>query len=181
MEKIQNGHQSAIDEFYRRHQAKLKGVIFQVLRDETETQDVLQETLLQLWSEARRYSETLGRPLAWLTTLARRRAIDRTRRRGAYTRAKDRFALFVEREPRSWFRERADPDVCAGDLRRFLEQELRALPPSQCKAVELAYFEGLSHREIARVTKSPLGTVKTRLELGLQKLTSRVRPSGGKV
>jgi len=67
------------------------------------------------------------------------------------------------------------------DLRHFLEKSIRALPQFQREAVELAFFKGLSHREIAAATHAPLGTVKTRLELGMQKLTHALRPLRHKV
>jgi len=67
------------------------------------------------------------------------------------------------------------------DLRKFLKKSIRALPLLQREAVELAFFDGLSHREIAAATRAPLGTVKTRLELGLQKLTHALRPLRHKV
>ena len=87
---------------YERHGKTLKKVIYQVVQDEAEADDVLQESILQIWNEAKSYSAALGKPLGWLVTIARRRAIDRVRRRAAYSRAKDRFGVYVETEPRSW-------------------------------------------------------------------------------
>ena len=76
---------------------------------------------------------------------------------------------------------RIDNDLIRSDLRRFLQRQMDALPAYQREAIELSFFEGLSHREIAAVTGTPLGTVKTRLELGLRKLTNCVRPLRRKI
>ena len=114
-------------------------------------------------------------------TLARRRAIDRLRRRQAYCRAKDRFEEHVEQQPTAWKHNRIDGDINRADLRHFLERQMQNLPAYQRKAIELSFFEGLSHREIAAKTGTPLGTVKTRLELGLRKLTTGIRPLRHKV
>ncbi len=181
MEAVRRRQHSALTTLYRRHGAKLKGVIFRVLQDECESDDVLQESLLQIWREAEHYSSKLGKPLGWIITIARRRAIDRARRRQAYARARDRFETYVAHEPRSWLRDRADSDMSSPDLRHFLEREIQRLPEYQREAVELSFFGGLSHREIAAKTKTPLGTIKTRLELGLRKLTNGVRPHRSKI
>ncbi|MDQ6809493.1 MAG: sigma-70 family RNA polymerase sigma factor [Verrucomicrobiota bacterium] len=181
MRAVRQRDHSALTALYSRHAAKLKGIIYRVLQDEAESDDVLQESLLQIWREAENYSQALGKPLGWIITIARRRAIDRARRRQAYARARDRFELFVAHEPRSWLRDRADVDMCGPDLRQFLQREIKRLPEYQREAIELSFFDGLSHREIAAKTRTPLGTIKTRLELGLRKLTNCVKPHRGKI
>ncbi|CAN5276942.1 sigma-70 family RNA polymerase sigma factor [soil metagenome] len=181
MASIAGREESALDELYKRHGKTLKKVIYQVLQDEAEADDVLQESVLQVWREAGSYSAALGKPLGWLVTIARRRAIDRVRRRAAYSRAKDRFEVYVETEPRSWLRTHAETDNAASDIRHFLEREMNRLPEFQQQALRLSFFNGLSHREIAAKTRTPLGTVKTRLELGLRKLSSSVRAQRSKI
>ncbi len=181
MQSIAEHKELAIASLYQRHAKTLKKVIYQVLQDEAEADDVLQESVLQIWREAASYSSGLGKPLGWLVTIARRRAIDRVRRRAAYTRAKDRFETYVETEPRSWLRCCAENDNVATDIRRFLEREIQRLPEFQAEALKLSFFGGMSHREIAARTQTPLGTVKTRLELGLRKLSSSVRAQRNKI
>ncbi len=181
MKRIAQKRQAAVTALYQRHGKMLRNVIYQVLQDEAEADDVLQESMLQIWREAGSYSPALGKPLGWIITIARRRAIDRVRRRAAYSRAKDRFETYVEREPRSWLRSHTEADNSAHDIRKFLESELNRLPDFQREALRLSFFSGLSHREIAARTRTPLGTVKTRLELGLRKLGSSVRAQRGKV
>ena len=127
-----------------------------------------------------RYSPKAGKPLGWMVTIARRRAIDRLRRRQAYSRVRERYQERVMREVPNTPRETDDVFVLS-DLHRFLKDCMRVLPRLQREAVELAFFKGLSHSEIAAATHAPLGTVKTRLELGLQKLTHALRPLRHKV
>ena len=113
-------------------------------------------------------------------TIARRRAIDRLRRRQAYSRARERYEEGLGEQRLNPRREAYDPFI-RNDLRHFLEKCMQGLPRLQREAVDLAFFKGLSHSEIAAATNAPLGTVKTRLELGLQKLTHALRPLRHKV
>ena len=181
MEKITQRQQPALKELYSRYAGSLRALIGSVVHEESEADDVLQESFLQIWREARNYSPQAGKPLGWVITIARRRAIDRVRRRDSYRRAKQRFE--DEIRPATSFvpgRNMAS-EVSSTDLRRFLGQQMQALPAVQREAVELAYFGGLSQREIAATTRTPLGTVKTRLQLGLRKLTQCVRPLRHKI
>ncbi|MDQ3199475.1 MAG: sigma-70 family RNA polymerase sigma factor [Verrucomicrobiota bacterium] len=181
MKAITDRHQTALGELYQRYGRTLRSVVTRVVREETEADDVLQEIFLQIWKEARNYSPKAGRPLGWVVTLARRRAIDRLRRRQAYCRAKDRFGEQVEQQPASWVSNRIDDELMRADLRRFLQHQMQTLPAYQREVIELSFFEGRSHREISALTGTPLGTVKTRLELGLRKLTNCVRPLRRKI
>ncbi len=181
MQAITDRHQTALRELYKRYGKTLKAVVTRVVHEETEADDVLQEIFLQVWKEAANYSPKAGRPLGWVVTLARRRAIDRLRRRQAYCRAKDRFETQVEQQPDAWINNRIDDDLVRSDLRRFLHRHMNALPAHQREVIELSFFEGRSHREIAAFTGTPLGTVKTRLELGLRKLVSCIRPLRRKI
>jgi RNA polymerase sigma-70 factor (ECF subfamily) len=180
LKKISQHHQPALNELYGRYGQTLKAVIDSVVHEEAEADDVLQEIFLQIWKEATNYSPKAGKPLGWVVTIARRRAIDRLRRRQAYCRARERYSQQIDRQPQRPRRESEDPFVMS-DLRRFLTKRMRSLPRHQREAIELAFFSGLSHREIAAATSTPLGTVKTRLELGLQKLTQSIRPLRHKV
>ena len=174
MEAITYGRQSALAELYGRHAKTVKTVVTHVVHEEAEAEDVLQEIFFQIWQEAPRYSSHAGRPLGWMVTIARRRAIDRLRRRQAYSRAKDRFE--VEQCPDAWVHNGIGSDLVRSDLRHFLERHMDSLPAYQREAIKLAYFEGLSQHQIAVRTGTPLGTVKTRLELGLRKLAIALRP-----
>ena len=181
MKAITDREQTALRELYTRYGKTLKAVVTHVVHEDAEADDVLQEIFLQIWKEAANYSPQAGKPLGWVVTLARRRAIDRLRRRQAYCRAKDRFEEHVEQQPASWVRNNIDGELIRSDMRHFLETQMKSLPDPQREAIDLSFFKGLSHREIAARTGTPLGTVKTRLELGLRKLTSCVRPLRRKI
>jgi RNA polymerase sigma-70 factor (ECF subfamily) len=181
MKAITARKQLALRELYNRYGKTLKAVVTHVVHEDAEADDVLQEIFLQIWKDASHYSPQAGKPLGWVVTLARRRAIDRLRRRQAYCRAKDRFETHIEQQPETWKNNRIDGDLIRADLRRFLNRQLETLPEYQREAIELSFFEGLSHREIAARTGTPLGTVKTRLELGLRKLVNCVRPQRRKI
>src|SRR5216117_3781429 len=180
MKDISRRRHDALRELYGRHSKRLRATIDGVVHEEAEADDVLQEIFIQVWEEAGRYSPEAGKPLGWMVTIARRRAIDRLRRRQAYSRARDRYEQRVVQESQTPRRDGTE-NLILNDLRKFLKKSIRALPLLQREAVELAFFNGLSHREIAAVTRAPLGTVKTRLELGMQKLTHALRPLRHKV
>ena len=181
MQAITDRRQLALRELYQRYGKTVKAVVVRVVHEEAEADDVLQEIFIQIWKEAENYSPKAGRPLGWVVTLARRRAIDRLRRRQAYCRAKDRFESQLDRHPESWSRNRIAEDLVQSDLRQFLSRQLNLLPAYQREVIELSFFEGRSHREIASLTGTPLGTVKTRLELGLRKLVNSIRPLRRKI
>jgi len=180
LKRISRHQQSALREFYGRHNAMLRNVVESFVHEGAETDDVLQEVFLQIWKEANHYSPKVGKPLGWVVTIARRRAIDRLRRRQAYSRARERYGDQLKFQPQQPRRE-AEKSFVNQDLRRFLQTRMNALPSFQRQAIDLAFFKGLSHREISNVTRAPLGTVKTRLELGLQKLTQSIRPLATKI
>ncbi|MGH8045982.1 MAG: sigma-70 family RNA polymerase sigma factor [Chthoniobacterales bacterium] len=173
---------AAMSELYRRYGTVLKAVIMKVLHDETEAEDVLQEVLLQVWNRAESYSPEKGRLLSWLSTVARRRAIDRVRQACAYRRATDRFEI-VCRHPDKEISEThpVERDAQQLDVRELIDRQLDLLPDNQREAISLAYLEGHSQREIASITHTPLGTVKTRIELGLKKLTHAIGGARDKI
>jgi RNA polymerase sigma-70 factor (ECF subfamily) len=179
--RITDRQEQALTELFVRYGQRLKSLIDTVMQEEGEVDDVLQEIMIQIWQSAARYSRKAGEPLGWLLTIARRRAIDRLRRRQAYCRAKERFEKQLPQHLNGVHHHSVDEELTRTDLRRFLEENLQLLPPSQGEAIRLSFFNGLSHCEIAAATRTPLGTVKTRLELGLQKLTQAMRPLRRKI
>ena len=178
---ITDRQEQALTELFVRHGQRLKSLIGTVLHEEGEADDVLQEIMVQIWKSAARYSPKAGKPLGWLVTIARRRALDRLRRRQAYCRAKERFEKQLPQHLNGVHHHGVDEEVTRIDLRRFLEEKLQLLPPFQGKAIRLSFFNGLSHYEIAAAMRTPVSTVKTRLELGLQKLTQAMRPLRHKI
>ncbi len=182
MGAITEHDEDALTALYERHGDTLRSIIESVIHEKAEAEDVLQETLLQVWKQARNYAPRVGKPLGWLTTITRRRAIDRLRRRQAYLRVKDRYEEKLNELPAGASTTfDGDKAMERADLRGYLVEQMAALPEFQRQALELSFFTGMSHREIAASTQNPLGTVKTRLELGLQKLQTWLKPQQHKI
>jgi RNA polymerase sigma-70 factor (ECF subfamily) len=175
MEAVQQSDPQGLEELYRRHSATLRAVIVRVLHNEYSAEDLLQEVFLEVWRLAARYSSAKGKALGWMITLARRRAIDRLRREQAYFRVEERFQKETEQQPEAWTHTRVEEDIEASDIRHILGTILETLPPAQKTAVELAFYKGMSQREIASHTNIPLGTIKTRLELGVRKIAAKLK------
>src|SRR4051812_4256125 len=121
MEKITQRQQPALSELYSRYSRSLRALIGSVVHEESEADDVLQESFLQIWREAHHYSPKAGKPLGWVITIARRRAIDRVRRRDSYRRAKQRFEAEVKPQQGQISRTAGTArEITQTDLRRFL-------------------------------------------------------------
>ena len=158
MEAITDHRPEALNEFYSRHGGRLKSVIGNVVHEEGDADDVLQDILLQIWHEADHYSPKAGKLLGWVVTLARRRAIDRLRRKQAYCRAKERYQEHIE-QPAAAQDNHSGDDISRSDLRHFLHRRLNVLPRHQREALELAFFSRIKDRQNAdRRTKSPAGS-----------------------
>lgn len=171
---VSHGDDAALGILHRRHCAHLKAIVLRVIHDDGLADDLVQEIFLEVWRLADRYSPAKGLALGWLITLARRRAIDRLRKLQAYGRAEERLQKEVQQEP-EMTRHDVDRDLAANDLRKVIRDILVTLPPAQQQAVDLAFYKGMSQREIAAHTKIPLGTIKTRLELGVRKIGNALR------
>src|SRR5467141_2617694 len=111
MKHISSRRHEALAELYGRHSKRLRATIDGVVHQQAEADDVLQEIFLQIWEEAGRYSPKAGKPLGWMVTIARRRAIDRLRRRQAYSRARERYGRGLVQQPRNLRHEAYDPFV----------------------------------------------------------------------
>src|SRR6184192_4861725 len=127
MKDISLRRHEALNELYGRHSKRLRATIDGVVHEESEADDVLQEIFLQVWEEADRYSSKAGKPLGWMVTIARRRAIDRLRRRQAYCRARDRYEKRTVQDSQTPRQDAAEGFIL-NDLRHFLKKSLRALP-----------------------------------------------------
>src|SRR5438445_12629287 len=122
---------------------------------------------MEIWNRAGNFDPAKGKLLGWLITFARRRAIDRIRRRIAYSRAEERLRLEKENECEQSYQHGADVAASDSDRAEIFQRIIATLPQSQREALKLSFHGGLSQREIAARTGIPLGTIKTRLELGL--------------
>ncbi len=166
IDAIARGDQDAFRDFYRRSSGVVYGVALRVTRDSMLAQDVLQETYLQVWQEAGRYSAGRGSVRAWLLTIAHRRAVDRVRKEQSDgTRVETWSRRAIERD--------YDPVAEIVELRaehRRVRVAFAELSPLQREALDLAYSKGLTQSQIAEVLAIPLGTAKTRLRDGVQRL-----------
>jgi RNA polymerase sigma-70 factor, ECF subfamily len=170
MKGIQREDSEALSQLYDRYNGILKALVLRVIHNEAEADDLLQEIFMEIWNQAKNFSAQKGKPLGWMVTLARRRAIDGLRKKQAYARAEERLQQETEQQPDAWVHNSTEEEILDGDRRVLIRRVIRMLPPAQQQAIELAFFRGMSQREIAAKTNTPLGTVKTRLELGLKKI-----------
>ena len=170
MHSIQDGDPDALSRLYDRYNGILKALILRVIHNEAEADDLLQEIFMEIWNQARNFSAQKGKPLGWMVTLARRRAIDGLRKKQAYARAEQRLQSETEQQPDAWVHNATEEEIVLSDTRVLMRKVINGLPPAQQQAIDLAFFRGMSQREIAAKTNTPLGTVKTRLELGLKKI-----------
>ncbi len=153
---------------YDRHSTLLYSVALKVLADPEEARDVLQHVFLTLHEKAGRYDAALGRPAAWLATMARNRSIDRLRSLKRERTYAEKFRL--EADPAEFSPTSHDAPAAYSDEVEMLQGAVAQLPPDQRQALELAYFGGLTQQEISDKLSQPLGTVKARIRRGLLKL-----------
>jgi RNA polymerase sigma-70 factor (ECF subfamily) len=167
LERIARGDNEGLATLYDRHARPVYSLALRILQDQGEAEDIVQEVFSQAWRQAAQYDVSRGAVAAWLFTLARSRAIDRLRAR----RARPERAA-GDRQAENLVYQGVSPDlqVLSAEQVRHVRAALDALPVLQRVAIELAYYEGLTHVEIAERLEQPLGTVKTRIRLALGKL-----------
>ncbi|HEY1678258.1 MAG TPA: sigma-70 family RNA polymerase sigma factor [Candidatus Sulfotelmatobacter sp.] len=155
---VKSGDQQAMAELYDRYSSVVYAVALRVLGDSGRAEDVLQEVFLQLWRNPGAFDSARGSLGAWLAVITRNRAIDALRRRKPETDLEDVIVSVA-------------PDLASEADRARAAQKVRSalgtMPAAQRSALEMAYFDGLSHSEIANKTGEPLGTIKTRIRAGL--------------
>lgn len=170
--RMARGDESALAELYDACAERVHTIAFWILRDTDEAEDVVEETFWQVWRSAAQFDGRRAAGSTWLMMIARSRALDRLRsrrRRADWTASPSTAsALLDEAEGRQAEVPSSRPERM--ERRSELFSALGALPEEQRQAIELAFFDGLSHAEIAAQTSQPLGTVKTRIRLAMQKL-----------
>jgi RNA polymerase sigma-70 factor (ECF subfamily) len=173
IELIAAGDQAALAQFYELTNRMAFGLILRILGDRSTAEEVLLDVYTQVWRQAGNYRRERGTPLAWLTTIARTRALDRLRSGRQEMQRKE--SLDAIEDVRSFA---ADPEESAAshEHQRLVRQALAVLTFEQRQVLELAYFSGMSHSEMAAYLRQPLGTVKTRTRLGLLKLKEMLAP-----
>ncbi|MFQ5553436.1 MAG: sigma-70 family RNA polymerase sigma factor [Thermoplasmata archaeon] len=173
IERLVRKDEHALGVLYDRYTRLLYPLAFRILATPPDAEEVIQDVFLQVWHQAARYDPARGPVEAWLVTLVRSRAIDRLRSQAA---------------SRGWRREEARPsppqppsgttevEMVAAERARAVREAMAALPLLQRIAVELSYFEGLSHTEIGERLEQPVGTVKTRIRLAMLSLREKLKP-----
>jgi RNA polymerase sigma-70 factor (ECF subfamily) len=154
--------------FYDRHASRIFALLYRLLGERAEAEDALQDTFWQVWRQAGTHDSSRGTPMAWLVQIARSRGLDRLRQ--ARTRAQRDGGSVDDMQERLPADQTTENDVIARESQQTIRRRLAALPADQQEVITLAYFDGLTHQEIAERLKIPLGTIKTRIRLGMRKL-----------
>jgi len=165
---VMAGDETALASLYDRYSGVVYSVAKRILDDQGAAEEVLQDIFYQLWRTASNFDESRGGLAGWLLVSARNRAIDRLRRRKPSEGIDDDKPVAVKSSLES--------EIAQGELMGKVKGALQGLPETQRATLELAYFEGLTHTEIAQRTGEPLGTVKTRLRSALQTLRQALNP-----
>ena len=173
--RIAAGDQPALAEFYDVSSAKVFGLAMKILADRTAAEEVTMDVYVQVWRRASSYDAERGTPGSWLMTLAKTRAIDRFR--SSYLERGRQVPLDQAAEVPG---DRATPEQYSAGLerQRLVQEALASLSAEQRQAIALAYYWGLSQSEIADRLKLPMGTVKTRMRLGMIRLREVLAPHG---
>lgn len=174
--RVAGGDQAAFEQLYEQSSPLLFTLVSRIVGNEREAADLLQEVYLEVWRKASNYDHARGTPMAWLVTLARSRAIDRVRALGS--RGKGVTASLDDTPASDLIASNTDAmDIVAANERQALVwAALKTLPLVQRQAIELAYYEGLTHVEISGRLNVPLGTIKTRIRLAMEKLRDGLQP-----
>ena len=173
IKRVADGDQSALTQLYDSTSRLVFGLVLRVVGDRATAEEVVLDVYTQVWRQAATYETNRGAPLAWIMTIARTRGIDRLRA-GKHD--------FQNKEPLDSIGEArstiASPeeDTVMSERRLMVRSALDSLSAEQREVIELAYYSGLSHSEIALKLNQPLGTVKTRTRLGMMKLRDTLRP-----
>lgn len=162
--------ESALAELYDALAPWVLGLATRILQDDAEAEDVLSDVFVQVWRHIHQHEASRGPLVPWVLSITRNRALDALRRRHRWWRKAERWGEVqrLEDDP-------ADDSVPGWPVHREVHAALAALPEEQRRVVLLAYFEGLTHSEIARRTGQPLGTVKTRLRIAHAKLAEALK------
>ena len=165
--KLASGDEGALLLIYRRHSRRIFSLILRIVGSEPEAEEVLQDVFLDVWEHAFQYEERRGSLLSWLFVIAHSRSVDHLRSRlGLPLRRHE-----VQGDLALGYRAReigSEQEVLERAL--IISKALQSLPPEQRHVIELGYFQGLSHSEVAERLNQPLGTIKGRARLALQKL-----------
>jgi len=168
---IQNGDRNAVAVLYDRHGSAAYGLAYRITGDTTTAEDTVQDAFVSLWRQAARYDAARGRVRAWLLTIVHHKAIDAVRRRSG------RAERALPDGPEELVAAHGDPVEMAESMLNAaaVREAIQRIPDDQRRTIEMAYFMGLTHVEIAEAMNVPPGTVKSRLRIGLDKMREHLR------
>ena len=171
IELVTRGDKSAFKEIYSRFSQVTYNLALRMLRDKEDAEEVVQEIFLQIWNKANSYDPQRGAVSTWVLNIARSRAIDKLRSVGYRNKN-----IEIDEE-----KVNSDIDLSSNiedrdESKNVIKQALESLPEKQRNAIELVYFEGLTHVEAAEKLNEPVGTIKTRIRLGVMKLKDKIMP-----
>lgn len=166
IQKVANQDRDAFSQLYDRFSSLVFALAMRMLKVRSDAEDLLQEVFVQVWRQAQSYSVQRGSPEAWIVNIARSRAIDKIR---SIRRMEKSFVL-TDDPARAESSDNVESSAADSEARMAMNSALANLPETQRKVLELAYFDGLTQTEIANRLAEPLGTVKTRMRSGIQRL-----------
>lgn len=177
MAHVINRNHAALEVIYDRYSSAIMGLAIRILRNRQSAEEVVQETFWRVWERASTFDKHRGNFSSWLFSIARRYAIDLTRR------AKVRpDAASSEAEAEMMLRAPSDENVMDAVIvtmeQERVKEAIAMLPPDQLQVIQMAYYEGLTRKEIASATQTPVGTIHTRARLALRKLSAVLQGEG---
>ena len=167
MQLVQDGSPRAFELIYDRHGAAAFSLAYRMIGNRVSAEDVTQEAFLSIWRSRLRYDQARGSVRTWVLGIVHNRAIDGLRRNLVHDRRRDTLEVVEERHEA---KERTDVEAARREEARNVRSALEKLPDEQRRTIELAYFGGFSHSQIAELVDEPIGTVKGRMRLGLGKM-----------
>lgn len=173
MQLVKRGDPRAFELVYERHSGAAFSLAYRMCGNRAAAEDVTQESFVAIWRSGARYDRARGSVRTWVLGIVHNRAIDSLRRSVVHDR---RRASDEGIEERFEAKERTEVEAARRDEARSVRELIDELPAEQSRVIQLAYFGGFTHTEIAEMLKTPIGTVKGRMRLGLEKMRARMEP-----
>jgi RNA polymerase sigma-70 factor (ECF subfamily) len=171
MQLVGEGSPRAFELLFDRHGGAAFSLAYRMVGDRVAAEDISQEAFLSIWRSRMRYDSARGSVRTWVLGIVHNRAIDALRRGASHERRREQLEVVEERHEAP---ERTDVEAARREEARSVHSALDALPPDQRRTIELAYFAGFSHSQIAELLDEPIGTIKGRMRLGLGKLRDQL-------
>lgn len=172
--RVAGGDPAALEQLYDRYSRVVFSFALRIVGDPQVAEEILQEVFFRAWQQGSAYNPTKGAFLTWLLSITHNMSIDEVRRRGRRPQKADSEEPELILAGIADNRQSVEEEVWLGSLRSTMVEAIGTLPPAQREVIDMAYFQGLTQREISEQLGEPLGTVKTRMRLGITKLRERL-------